>query len=72
MNAIPFDRSKAKFPIPEVATSFIAGRNLPADGTGERIPVICPATEELISTLREADAQEVDQAVMAARVSRPS
>ena len=67
MNAITFDRSKAKFPIPEVATSFIAGRALPADGTGERIQVICPATEELISTLREADAQEVDQAVMAAR-----
>ncbi len=67
MNAItPFDRSKARFPIPEVATSFINGASVGAAG-GHRIPVISPATEELISELREADADEVAAAVAAAR-----
>jgi acyl-CoA reductase-like NAD-dependent aldehyde dehydrogenase len=66
MNAIAFDRSKAKHPIPEVVTSFIDGGSVAADG-GARIPIVCPATEETLGALREADAKEVDAAVMAAR-----
>src|SRR5690242_10926969 len=66
MNAITFDRSKARFPIPAVSTSFINGAGVGASG-GHRIPVVCPATEEVISELREADAAEVQAAVAAAR-----
>ena len=67
MNAITFDRSKAKFPIPDVVTSFINGQSVVADNHGERLPAMCPATEDTISFLREADKAEVDAAVRAAR-----
>jgi len=67
MNAITFDRSKARFPIPDVVTSFINGVSVVADNHGERLPAMCPATEDTISFLREADKDEVDAAVRAAR-----
>ena len=53
--------------IPARVTSIIAGSALPADLPGHDIPVVNPTTEEVISTLREADAAEVDAAVRAAR-----
>ena len=55
------------FPIPPQVTSLIAGESVSANGTGEDIPVIYPASEEIVSTLKEADAAEVDAAVAAAR-----
>ncbi|MDX2221918.1 MAG: aldehyde dehydrogenase [Rhodospirillaceae bacterium] len=67
MNAITFDRSKARFPIPELVTSFIDGAGVPADNRGERLPAVNPATEDTLSFLREADKDEVDLAVKAAR-----
>ncbi|MFM7709224.1 MAG: aldehyde dehydrogenase family protein, partial [Gammaproteobacteria bacterium] len=53
--------------IPARVTSIIAGHALPADLPGHDIPVVNPTSEEVISTLREADAAEVDAAVRAAR-----
>jgi len=67
MNAITFDRATAKFPIPEVVTSFINGQSVAADNHGERLPAMCPSTEDTVSFLREADKAEVDAAVNAAR-----
>ncbi|MBM3515899.1 MAG: aldehyde dehydrogenase family protein, partial [Alphaproteobacteria bacterium] len=67
MNAITFDRAKAKYPIADVVTSFINGQSVPADNHGERLPALCPSTEDTISFLREADKAEVDAAVRAAR-----
>ncbi|MFO1427821.1 MAG: aldehyde dehydrogenase [Steroidobacteraceae bacterium] len=48
-------------------TSLIDGQPVAPSGAGEDLPVVNPTTEELISRLREADAQEVDRAVRAAR-----
>ncbi|MBL8628023.1 MAG: aldehyde dehydrogenase family protein, partial [Rhodospirillaceae bacterium] len=67
MNAITFDRTKAKFPVVEVATSHINGVTLPAGSGGERLPVFSPASEQVIAHLKEADKAEVDAAVRAAR-----
>jgi acyl-CoA reductase-like NAD-dependent aldehyde dehydrogenase len=67
MNAITFDRTRAKFPVVEVATSHINGVTLPAGNGGERLPVLSPATEQVIAHLKEADKAEVDAAVRAAR-----
>ncbi|MCM2311240.1 MAG: aldehyde dehydrogenase family protein, partial [Steroidobacteraceae bacterium] len=51
----------------ERITSLIDGRLVAPDAAGFDWPVICPATEEQVSVLREADAAEVDAAVAAAR-----
>lgn len=52
----------------EVVTSFIAGRW--SDGAGaHRLPVICPWDETVVAELAEADADEVDRAVTAARAA---
>ncbi|MBL8644639.1 MAG: aldehyde dehydrogenase [Rhodospirillaceae bacterium] len=67
MNAITFDRSRAKFPVVEVATSHINGVTLSAGNGGERLPVFSPASEDVIAHLKEADKAEVDAAVRAAR-----
>jgi len=67
MNAITFDRSKAKFAVAETVTSFIDGAGVPPQVGAFTLPVIYPATEELVCVLQEADAAEVDAAVMAAR-----
>lgn len=56
----------APFPVPSVVTSLIGGEKVAPSG-GYRIPVVYPATEEVVSELREADAAEVDLAVKAAR-----
>ncbi|WP_373987308.1 aldehyde dehydrogenase [Duganella sp. BuS-21] len=47
--------------------SFIDGAALPMQDGGFDIPVIDPATEQVIGQLREADAGAVDLAVLAAR-----
>jgi acyl-CoA reductase-like NAD-dependent aldehyde dehydrogenase len=48
-------------------TSIVAGAAVPARGTGYDMPVVDPATEETVSVLREADADEVRRAIEAAR-----
>ena len=53
------------FHVPPAVTSIIDGDAVPA--AGPEIPVIYPATEDQVSTLREADAAQVDAAVGAAR-----
>ncbi|MFL2769989.1 MAG: aldehyde dehydrogenase [Rhodospirillaceae bacterium] len=58
-----------KFPVNEHCTSFIDGKSVPPTGSGEDIPVISPITEQKISNLREASAEEVDTAVCTARAA---
>ena len=48
-------------------TSFIDGKSVTPAVRGEDFPVVNPTTEAIISQLREADADEVDVAVQAAR-----
>jgi len=55
--------------VPDLVTSLIAGERVKARPQGHDLPVICPATEDTISQLREADATEVDAAVTAARTA---
>src|SRR5688572_23522400 len=55
----------ATFPVPPRATRVVGGGAVAA--SGHEIPVINPATEEVISTLIEDDAAGVDEAVRAAR-----
>lgn len=54
-----------------IVTSLIDGSPVANDG-GHLIPVINPATEELICHLREADAQEVETAITSARAAFPA
>lgn len=51
----------------EQVFSFIEGSRVELRAGGHDIAIIDPATENVISHLREADAQEVDAAVQAAR-----
>ena len=53
--------------VPERVTSLIAGERIAPKAGGHDIPVIYPATEQTVSLLREADADEVCAAVLAAR-----
>lgn len=53
--------------IPARTGSFIAGR--PHVGPGPELPVVYPATGEVVSVLVEAGAEEVDAAVAAARAA---
>jgi len=52
--------------VPDTVTSFIAGNWVAASRTAHEIPVLHPADERQVSTLLEADADEVDRAVSAA------
>jgi acyl-CoA reductase-like NAD-dependent aldehyde dehydrogenase len=67
MNASAAPRSS--YPIPELVTSIVDGRGVPPRAGGFDIPVVNPATEQVIARLREADAADVDAAVRAARVA---
>jgi acyl-CoA reductase-like NAD-dependent aldehyde dehydrogenase len=63
----PPTSTPGRFRVPDRATSLIDGMHaVPAAGAFE-LPVIYPATGEVVSTLCEADAAEVDAAVRAAR-----
>jgi acyl-CoA reductase-like NAD-dependent aldehyde dehydrogenase len=64
MNAVTISRS---FPVNPHVTSIIDGKPVAPRAGGEDIPVINPTTEEPLSRLREADAEEVDAAVVSAR-----
>jgi acyl-CoA reductase-like NAD-dependent aldehyde dehydrogenase len=55
--------------VPERVSSFVAGEPVPPRAGGHDLPVICPATEETISLLREADVAETGRAVAAARAA---
>lgn len=55
------------FPINEHVTSLIDGESVGVQGTGVDIEVVNPTNEAVISHLREADAQQVDDAVRSAR-----
>jgi acyl-CoA reductase-like NAD-dependent aldehyde dehydrogenase len=64
MNAVTITRS---FAINPHVTSIIDGQSVDATAPGEDISIFNPTTEEVISKLREADGDEVDAAVRAAR-----
>jgi acyl-CoA reductase-like NAD-dependent aldehyde dehydrogenase len=53
--------------VAERATSLIDGARVAPAGKPFELPVVYPATEEVVSSLCEADAAEVDAAVRAAR-----
>jgi len=55
------------FPVNAHVTSLIDGEPVPLRAAGEDIAVINPTTEEVLSHLREADADEVDAAVRSSR-----
>lgn len=56
-----------RFPVPDRATSLIDGVQVHPAADAVGMPVVCPATEAVVSTLCEAGATEVDAAVRAAR-----
>ena len=51
------------FPIVPQVTSLIDGKHVAPRATGEEIEIVNPATEAVLTRLREADAEEVDTAV---------
>jgi acyl-CoA reductase-like NAD-dependent aldehyde dehydrogenase len=55
------------FPVVDRVTSLIDGTVIAPRAGGHDLPVIYPATEAVVSVLREADVAEVDAAVQAAR-----
>lgn len=55
------------FPIVPQVTSLIDGKHVAPRATGEEIEIVNPATEAVLTRLREADAEEVDAAVRSAR-----
>jgi acyl-CoA reductase-like NAD-dependent aldehyde dehydrogenase len=56
-----------QFKVLAQVTSIIDGQPVPAKARGEDFSIVNPTTEEVISQLREADAEEVDAAVKSAR-----
>ncbi len=56
-----------RFAIRPQVTSIIDGQAVAPANRGEDFPIVNPTTEEIVSQLREADAQEVDAAVKSAR-----
>lgn len=60
-------RPPRPFPIDPRVTSFIGGHAIPREAPGHDLPIIDPTSEAPLGMLREADAQEVDAAVRAAR-----
>jgi acyl-CoA reductase-like NAD-dependent aldehyde dehydrogenase len=67
LNALTADAHRLR--VPEHVTSLIAGERVTPQTGGHDLPVIYPASEEVVSQLREADAAEVDRAVLAARAA---
>ncbi len=61
--------SSAAFPLPERVVSLIGGEYGAASGKATKLPVICPATEEIVSVLVEAGTEDVVLAVRAARAA---
>ena len=55
------------FPIVPQVTSLIDGKHVAPRTTGEDLEIVNPATEAVLTRLREADAEEVDAAVRSAR-----
>lgn len=55
------------FPIVPQVTSLIDGKPVAPRATGEDLEIVNPATEAVLTRLREADAEEVDAAVRSAR-----
>ncbi|NDD74458.1 MAG: aldehyde dehydrogenase [Gammaproteobacteria bacterium] len=55
------------FPTVPQVTSLIDGKHVAPRATGEDIEIVNPATEAVLTRLREADAEEVDAAVRSAR-----
>ena len=55
------------FPIVPQVTSLIDGKPVAPRATGEDLEIVNPATEAVLTSLREADAEEVDAAVRSAR-----
>ena len=53
--------------IPKEVTSFINGKWIDPNPRARRLPIICPATDESISMLVEADVTEVELAVQCAK-----
>ncbi|MCS6948025.1 MAG: aldehyde dehydrogenase family protein, partial [Steroidobacteraceae bacterium] len=64
MNAVSPIR---RFAVNPHVTSFIDGHSVAPRAGGEDLPIVNPATEEVLGKLREADADEVATAVAAAR-----
>ena len=56
-----------RFDIPPVLTGFIDGRSVPKSASAEIVTCISPSDETELLSLNEADANEVDEAVSAAR-----
>ena len=56
------------YPIAPRVTSLIDGVSVSAQAPGHDIAIIDPTTEQPLSTLREADASEVDCAVHGAEL----
>jgi acyl-CoA reductase-like NAD-dependent aldehyde dehydrogenase len=56
-----------RFSVTGRVTSLIAGSHVSPRAGGVDIPIVYPATEDTVSVLREADADEVNAAVLAAR-----
>jgi acyl-CoA reductase-like NAD-dependent aldehyde dehydrogenase len=63
VNAVSINR---RFSVPSRVGSIIDGRPV-SQAPAAELPIQCPATEETLGTLAEADAGEVDAAVHAAR-----
>ncbi len=64
MNAVPLPRG---WLIPSRVQSIIDGASPPLRAGGKDLPIVNPTTEETLSVLREADAAEVEAAVVSAR-----
>ena len=62
-------RNATRSAVPGRVASIIAGETVDLRAGGHDLPVVCPATEETISLLREADADETGRAVAAARAA---
>ena len=56
-----------RFDVPPVLTGFIDGRPVPESAAAEIITSIAPSDETELLSLHEADTNEVDAAVSAAR-----
>ena len=68
-SAVTANHAPHPYPIAPRVTSLIDGVSVSAQSPGHDIEIIDPTTEQPLSTLREADAAEVDSAVQAARLA---
>ena len=69
MNKLDFNAALAAVgaSVPERVTARVGGAHCPIDESAERLPVINPATEELVCSVQESDEATVDAAVVNAR-----